>query len=135
MLNAITHGRVPGVDTDQRRLVYLVSSTDAMYAAEQACVFTDGNAAVFGLTEFDDNPANLATHVDWAIMREQYWANTPEDNDRRRRRIAEFLVYEQVPIGLFTEIGVYDAPMKTALEDAIDGDWAVPVNVRRSWYF
>lgn len=69
MLFSIKCGNVQGVDPDQARLVYLVSSTEAMYEARLECV-TDGNAAVY-ITEFDDDPASMATHVDWAIMRER----------------------------------------------------------------
>jgi hypothetical protein len=65
----------------------------------------------------------------------KYWANTPEDGDRRRRRMAEFLVHEQVPLEVFTEIGVYNARIKEALEEALEGDWPIPVRVRRQWYF
>lgn len=134
MLFSIKCGNVQGVDPNQARLVYLASSTEAMYEAGLECVFTNGNAAVY-ITEFDDDRANMATHVDWAIMREKYWANTLEDGDRRRRRMAEFLVHEHVPLRLFSDIGVYDAGMKQALEEALDGDWDIPVCVRRPWYF
>lgn len=134
MLYSIKRGNVEGVEPDQRRLVYLVSSTEAMYGAGLDCVFTNGNAAVY-ITDFDDEPDNLETHVDWAIMEEKYWRNTPEDGDRVRRRMAEFLVHEQVPIELFTEIGVYDAEIRDAVEEALDGDGPAVVNVRRGWYF
>lgn len=134
MLFSIKSGNVHGVDSNQARLVYLVSSTEAMYAAGLRCVFTNGNAAVY-ITDFDDRPANMATHVDWTIMREKYWANTAEDGDRRRRRMAEFLVHERVPIELFSEIGVHDATIQEALEVALDDKWPITVSVRRSWYF
>ena len=134
MLFSIKCGNVAGVDPNQGRLVYLVSSTEAMYEAGLDCVFTDGNAAVY-ISDFDDDPANLATHVDWGIMRVKYWSNTPDDGDRIRRRMAEFLVHDEVPVELFTAIGVYDSDMKDAVEQALPDDWAVDVLVRRGWYF
>ena len=45
MLYSIQCGNVPGVDPDQRRLIYIVSSTEAAYGAGLRCVFTDGNTA------------------------------------------------------------------------------------------
>ncbi len=134
MLFSIKCGNVQGVDPNQARLVYLVSSTEAMYEAGLKCVFTDGNAAVY-ITDFDDDPDNIATHVDWAIIREQYWANTAEDGDRRRRRMAEFLVHDHVSLELFSEIGVYDAKIQKALEEALEDEWPIAVRVRRAWYF
>lgn len=134
MLFSIKCGNVQGVDPNQARLVYLVSSTETMYDAGLECVFTDGNAAVH-ITAFDDDPAKMATHVDWPIMREKYWANTPEDGDRRRRRMAEFLVHKQVPLRLLSGIGVYNAESKQAVEETLAGGWDIAVRVRRMWYF
>ena len=131
MLNTIMRGNVEGVSTDQGRLIYLVSSTEALYAAGLACVFTDGNAAA-AFTKFCADPTALATTVDWQLMKERYWANTQEDPDRRRRRMAEFLVYEAVPLELFKEVGVRDARGAALVaEQGLE----TTVRVRESWYF
>jgi hypothetical protein len=98
MLYSIICGNVPDVDPDQRRLVDVLSSTEAAYEAGLACVFTDGNAAT-AFTEFHDDPAKLDHVVDWPLMRARYWFNTPDDPDRRRRRMAEFLVHRSLPLG------------------------------------
>ena len=135
MLFSIKCGNVEGVDPDQRRIAYLVSSTEAMYGAGLRCAFSDGNAATFSITKFDDDPRNLESHVDWRVMRLKYWRNTPEDPDRRRRRMAEFLVHREVPIALFTEIGVYDDEIKATLGEAVKTEWSIAVHVRRAWYF
>lgn len=135
MLSSIIHGNVEGVSSDQRRLVYLVSSTDAAYEAGLDCVFTDGNAAVY-LTEFDDDPANLKTLVDWSVMKLTYWNNTDEDPDRRRRRMAEFLIHESVPLELITEIGVINAEVQAATGEIVKGaGLVIPVERRKGWYF
>ncbi len=119
MLYTIMRGNVEGVDPDQRRLAYLVSSTEAAYAAGLECVFTDGNAATFNVTAFDADPANLETLVDWEVMTLRYWANTDEDPDRRRRRMAEFLIHDSVPLELFTEIGVTDGAVRKAVGTSV----------------
>jgi ssDNA thymidine ADP-ribosyltransferase DarT-like protein len=135
MLFSIKCGNVPGVSPDQRQLAYLVSSTEAAYDAGLACVFTDGNAAT-AFTDFFDDPTDLATVVDWPVMRLGYWANTADDPDRRRRRMAEFLVHEAAPLALITEIGVYDAEVATVVADLATAEGRnVTVPIRRSWYF
>jgi hypothetical protein len=134
MLYSIMRGNVEGVDPDQRRLVYFVSSTEALYNAGLECVFTDGNAAVL-ITDFDDDPANLDTLVDWPLMKATYWYNTAEDPDRRRRRMAEFLVHDGVPLDLFTEVGVFSSGIATAIVDGLGDAFPVPFVVRRDWYF
>jgi hypothetical protein len=132
MLFSIKSGNVPDVSSEQRRIVYLISSTEAAYAAGLSCVFTDGNAAA-AFTTFTDDPTLLAEVVDWPLMRERYWSNTPEDPDRRRRRGAEFLVHDATPLAIINEIGVYDQQARATVAAAL-GDGPA-VRVRRDWYF
>jgi hypothetical protein len=135
MLFSIKSGNVSGVNSDQRPLIYLVSSTEAAYAAGLECVFTDGNAAV-AVTSFFNDPVELANVVDWPLMRGRYWFNTADDPDRRRRRMAEFLVHRALPLELVVEFAVYDQRMAAhvATMTAAAG-LAQPVSVRRDWYF
>ena len=135
MLSSIQFGNVPGVSPDQRRLVYLVSSTEAAYGADLACVFTDGNAAT-AFTNFYDDAAKLPQVVDWPLMRATYWFNTPEDPDRRRRRMAEFLVHRALPLELVAEIGVYDEAGESHVAGLLSvAGSTLPVTIRRDWYF
>lgn len=135
MLYTITRGNVEGVSPDQRPLVYLVTSTEAVYAAGLACVFTDGNAAT-AFTTFSADPAELANMVDWPLMRARQWAGTEQDKDRRRRRMAEFLVHEAVPTGLLTAIGVFDEAARATVAGFVaDAGLDTVVGIRRAWYF
>ena len=79
MLLNIKSGRVDGVSPDQRRIVYLVSSTEAIYSAGLPCVFSDGNAATTHHARSATTADDLATHVDWPLMKQRLWHNTPED--------------------------------------------------------
>lgn len=40
-------------------------------------------------------------------MKDQYWGNTDDDGDRKRRRMAEFLVRDFFPFNLVTGIAAY----------------------------
>ena len=132
MLSSISYGNVQGVSAEQRRLVYVVANTEAAYESELDCVFTDGNAAA-AITEFEDDPDRLDEHVDWPLMKQRYWANTDEDPDRRRRRMAEFLIHREVPLSIVRGIAVYDRAMRDEAAAIVAG--AVPVAVRSGWYF
>ncbi len=135
MLFSIKSGNVPGVSPDQRRLIYVVSSTEAVYETELGCVFTDGNAAA-AFTNFGEDPAELDQLVDWPLMRATYWNNTLEDPDRRRRRMAEFLVYEALPLELVTEIGVYDRGVHELVVALLSSAGKeLRVAIRADWYF
>jgi hypothetical protein len=135
MLYSIICGNVPDVDPDQRRLVDVLSSTEAAYEAGLACVFTDGNAAT-AFTEFHDDPAKLDHVVDWPLMRARYWFNTPDDPDRRRRRMAEFLVHRSLPLGSVARLVVHDRGVASHVAGVLQAAGsAVPLAIRRSWYF
>jgi ssDNA thymidine ADP-ribosyltransferase DarT-like protein len=135
MLFRIKSGGVDGVSSDQRRIIYLVSSTETIVEAGIDFVFTDGNAAA-AFTDFYDDLGDLATVVDWPLMAEKIWRNTPEDNDRVRRRCAEFLVHGTVPLDVITKIGVLDRRCASEVEELVDASgWETPVHIRSGWYF
>lgn len=134
MLFSIKSGNVPDVSDEQRRLVYFVSSTEAVVGAGLAYVITNGNASA-AFTGFFDDIARLA-EVDWKLMAEGHWANTEDDNDRRRRRGAEFLVHGAVPLSLVSEIGVHDEPVRARVADLVAAaGLELPVAIRKKWYF
>lgn len=134
MLFSIKSGNVPDVSPDQRLLIYFLSSTEALIEAGLTHVHTNGNASA-AFTSFFDDVAALG-EVDWELMAERQWANTPDDNDRRRRRGAEFLVHGAVPLRLVSELGVYDTAVKRRVEELLaEAGVDLPVAVRRNWYF
>jgi hypothetical protein len=135
MLFKISRGGVVGVDSDQRPIVYLVTTTELIVGAGLKYAFTDGNAATI-MTTFYNDLARLGKVVDWPLMQTQYWRNTDEDGDRVRRRMAEFLVEGALPIKLVTEVAVYDADAQERVAEMLSNAGVdLPVNVRREWYF
>jgi hypothetical protein len=136
MLSAIMNGRVEGVSTDQSRLVYLVASTEAAYANGLQCVFTDGNAGTFHITKFEDDAEKLSAHVDWPLMEAKLWFNTDEDPDRRRRRMAEFLIHESAPLEIFKGIAVLNSTVEATVTAMVrKAGRSLPVVCRPGWYF
>jgi hypothetical protein len=74
--------------------------------------------------------------IDWELMGSQYWNDTIEDGDRKRRRQAEFLVYKQFPWKLVNEIAVMTELMKSHVESLIiSAGYSTPIWVRRAWYY
>jgi hypothetical protein len=135
MLFRIQRGGVEGVSPEPGRIVYLVSSTDALLDAGHACIFTDGNAAA-AFTTFHDDSEQLAAVIDWPLMQARYWRNTPDDPDRRRRRCAEFLVHKAVPLDKIEELGVYDAAAQSSVGELVAAATSsVGVHIRSGWYF
>lgn len=135
MMFAIDRGNVPSYSGGCADLVYLVTTADRLWAGAESVLFTDRNA-VLAFAEFTDEIDMLDDLVDWPLMPARYWANTPEDPERRERRMAECLVHRHVPWVAIDEVA---AQSQRCAEDARAalaslGD-ATPVRVRPSWYF
>jgi len=96
MLYTINQGNVSDHSEGQTPVVHLAASAQAIRAAGHSFVFTDGHGTM-QITQFFDNLADL-DKVDWQIMKAKYWKDIDIDNDRKRRRQAEFLVHEVFPL-------------------------------------
>lgn len=134
MLFTLAKGTISTYEEGQNPLIYLVSSTSTL-AAHGSCLFSDGNCASI-LTRIFDNLSLIASVVDWQVMHARMWANTPDDQDRMRRRMAEFLVHGRVPVACITEIAVRHETMKQQVDQILaDHCVAIPICTRPQWYF
>lgn len=125
-------GRYPDGD---RPLVYLAATVGAVIHAGLAWVATDGNAAT-ATTEFSSDLDRLDEMIDWPLMTAVRWNNAPDDPDRQRRRMAEFLVHRQVPFSVFHQVGAYSDQHADAARAIVAGTpLADQIFVRRSWYY
>jgi hypothetical protein len=97
-------------------------------------VFTDGHA-VIDFTKFYEDAADL-NRVDWEIMEAVIWRDIPSDGDRKRRRQAEFLVYDACPMGLIDLIAVKTNTMARHVTAILeDTGYNIPIEVRSDWYY
>ncbi len=133
MLYAISRGRVPGYPHGQEGVVYLVSSAEVVRDRGCGFAFTDGHAIV-AVTQFFEELHRL-DQVDWKIMKARYWRDTDEDMDRKRRRQAEFLVYDFFPWELVEEVVVMRASQIAAVQSGITSGWMPAIKAQPSWYF
>jgi hypothetical protein len=101
MMSAIEHGKVPEYQDGCDRILYLVTTTQALLAGGNPVLVTDRNA-VLTFAKYGSGEAALDTLVDWPLMEAIWWNNTADDPDGRERRMAECLVYQSVPWAAFT---------------------------------
>ena len=134
MLYALHKNQVEGYSGGQTPIVHLVTSVARLTETEHQFVYTDGHATML-FSRFFTAVANL-DQIDWPLMQEQYWSDTPEDPDRKRRRQAEFLVYDRVNWPAIIGFGVFDSRIEARVNDIL-AEHAVtaPVRVRRQWYY
>jgi hypothetical protein len=134
MLFAINKGLIEGYSDGQQRIIYIVSSVEKIEECQLDYVFTDGHAAM-AFSEFYDQPPDL-DKIDWEVMHSRYWNDTPEDGDRKRRRQAEFLVYNFLPLEAILGIGVYNESVKKeAVKLLAPKRVQISVRVFRDWYY
>jgi hypothetical protein len=134
MLYAIKSGNVPGHTAGQTPIIHLVSTIETIQAHNLPFVFTDGHG-IMALTQFYTDLADL-DFVDWTIMRAEQWADTNSDGDRKRRRQAEFLIYNECPWAVIRGIGTINESIKEQAEHIIhQAKLTTPVIVRQDWYY
>lgn len=134
MLYAIHTNSVAGYQGGQSNIVHLVIDPDAIIQRGFSFAYSDG-AAEMEISRFFDTPDQMA-QLDWKVIRSWSWRNTQTDNDRKRRKQAEFLVHKFSPWDLILEIGVYGPDMSTRIRSALENKFHKPiVNIRRQWYY
>ncbi len=135
MLYVIYKGDVPSYDGGQDGLVYLVADIAGVRAANLPFVFTDRNAAT-SYARFSDRADELDRFVDWELMEDRWWHDSPEDPDRMNRRMAEFLVHERVPWKVFIGLAARsNEDAATARDCLAKVNIDVSVLVRPGWYY
>jgi hypothetical protein len=134
MLYAINQGAVAGYAEGQRPILHLLASAEQIAQQQLPFAFTDGHADVALSRYFDDLQA--LDQIDWKVMQETFWNDTAEDGDRKRRRLAEFLVQHFFPWTLIEEIGVMTRQMAHDVQQILQTSAHRPqVTVYQRWYY
>jgi len=136
MLLNLKTGRVSGYDEGQEPLIYLVTTAQIVQDAGCRFVFSDGHG-VAAMTQWFEDLAML-DQVDWGVVRDRYWMDTSTDNDRKRRKQAEFLVRESLDWSLIKQIGVQNIAAKKRVEAVLslyNYRFQPNVSVRPEWYY
>lgn len=120
----------------QKDIVFIVCDAIEIINAGIPYCYTDGNAANKTST-FYNNLYGLQD-LDWGTIRAKMWANTDEDYDRVRKKMAEFLVKEHIPSNLICGFIVRNTDVQQKV-DAIVGD-ALPgckigVDTKNDFYY
>lgn len=136
MLYQLKRGRVSGYSQGQEPIIHLVSTAQRVDASGAEWVFTDGHALARG-TQWYDDLARL-DKVDWDMVTACWWADTEEDNDRKRQKQAEFLVHRFCNWNLICGIGVFSSSAQARVRDVLSAyskRLSRPVKVMEGWYY
>lgn len=134
MLLPYKSGRVTGKPENQNEIVYLVSTTEVVASLGLPFAFTDGHPIKEPRAFFDD--LQYLSRVDFSIMYQDEWFDTDQFPDRKRRRQAEFLVWEALPWNAVLALGVRTAQMFTWTQNLISTLPHKPVcEIHPEWYY
>lgn len=129
MLLNIKTGKKDVIKRPQSEIVYICCRLDDVVRKCSDWCFTDGHAKTTSLTEFYNDLNNL-DEVDWSIVDERYWSNRDGDFDRMRRKQAEFLVRNFVPVDCIAKVVVYNQTARNRAQGIIDElGLTIPVRV------
>jgi len=120
----------------QSEIVYICCKLNQVISCTTQWCFTDGHAKNL-LTGFY-NDINDLDKVDWRIVSERYWNITEEDFDRMRRKQAEFLVKDFVPVNCIGSIVVFNEEKRTFVQNLVDSlqlNISVRVNPQNKFYY
>jgi len=117
MLLLLATGRVEGYSEGEEPIVHLISDIGNVVRSKQPFVFTDGHAVKKLSNQYMD--LYDLNRLDWAVIRDHQWADTVEDNDRMRRKQAEFLVYQRLPWDCISAIGVRSERMEEEVRNVL----------------
>ena len=77
--------------------------------------------------------------IDWKVMQLRHWKNTPRDQDIERRRQAEFLVHEKVPLklvkGIVTKTQSAFMKVENLRMKYVADDLKAKMGVKPDWYY
>lgn len=134
MMYSINRGNVPEYTDGIDPLAYLVTDIDRLMQMGLTVLTTDRNA-VLDYAEFASGTDGLDTIVDWQLMRQTMWKDTPEEPDRMERRMAECLVHEAVPWEAFTAIHVRTEARRVEVQTLMASFEVPPITVERAMYY
>lgn len=116
-------------------IAVLISSCQHMAAQRVTVLYTDRHA--YSLTaEWTADANDLATMLDWNILRRHDFARDDAYPDKMERYQAEALAYRHVPPAALLGIGCVSDPVRLAIEQVIrTSGAALQVFSRPGWYF
>lgn len=135
LLNIIT-GKHGLIRRPQRDIVLIHCPLPRITGAGCRYFYTDGNAKVEISKVYTD--LSDMDKLDWEAICSDDFRISVHGPDRIRRKHAEFLVREHVPVGCIASLIVLDPERKQELEALVQArGLSIPVihDVKRKWYF
>ncbi|PSR55338.1 hypothetical protein AHMF7605_18405 [Adhaeribacter arboris] len=134
LYNIITGHGVPA--SPQKDIIYLCFKLEELACDIFQWCFTDGNAAK-SISKFSKKIQSIE-RLDWHSIRTTDFRdeNADGDEDRVRKKHAEFLVKDHVPVSFIKGIGVINNEVKEDVEEILaEFNLTIEVKIKKEYYF
>lgn len=116
-------------------IVIIVSSLSALRSNSVTTLITDRHAYM-ATARWSADPSDLATMIDWDILRRHEFKGTDDYPDKMDRYQAEALAHAHVPVVALKCIGCVSTAERAKIEVTVKAaGLALPVFARPGWYF
>lgn len=134
MLYEIQKGYNGVTKRNPEEIIYLVTTFANILKNGCQYVFSDGHG-YHSMSQFFNDEDSLE-EVDWDAVNLVHWNDTEDDPDRKRRKQAEFLVFNELPLTALVAVGVYNETVKNEiLVKFAEHDLTCNVIVQPKWYY
>ena len=123
--------------TPQREIIYFCCKMSDLISDKFQWCYTNGNAAK-AISKFFNNLNDIKNNLDWRSIETTDFRddNDDGDEDRIRKKHAEFLVKDHVPIYYVKGIAVLDQTVKEQVEQKLkDLKITIEVKIKTNYYF
>ena len=118
MLYNIVNGYQGVQKRSQQEIIYLVTAYDKIKELDLEYVFFDGHG-YHSLSELYNTELGFSS-IDWNLVKSKRWNDTEADPDCKRRKQAEFLIYQSLPIDAILGIGVLNEQAKQNVNSCLE---------------
>lgn len=134
MLYRLYMNSVEGYNEGQEPIIYLVLKAQDLESPRFSFLFTDSQANK-AFTRYFNDLADL-DKLDWVTIYSTVWRDTLEDNGRKGRKQAEFLVHKGCSFDAVKAIAVFDERYRAQAVSLLSRHGRnLPVIIAREWYY
>jgi hypothetical protein len=134
MLYNIKNGFQGVTRRSQNEIIYLVTSLDKVKEFRIPYVYFDGHG-YHHLSQVFNTEEGFA-YIDWKTVHASKWFDTEDDPDRKRRKQAEFLIYQSLPLQAIIAIATYSNRAKQNVERILGNvNKELNIVVKEEWYY
>ena len=134
MLYNIQNGYMNVEKRKPEDIIYLVTTFEQIKKHNCEYIFTDGHA-YHNYSQFFNHEKDLM-EIDWQAVKLKQWADTEEDPDRKRRKQAEFLIYQELPLLALVGIIVYnEAAQKVVSSKLMAHNLSYKIHISSNYYY